>query len=244
MTRDPNDHSPIFRTRRTGAKLVSRPCAYCGLPMQHLRPDSDKTEHGWCRGVKPPRGPQAVPAPSRADVVGRGGQAEVAVEVATARFPISSLGGDLPIEPQEVSMPKAEAKVNRLPVQPAPALVEQVAEEYLDLRAELERIEAEMKKRRPFLEEELAKRADLAITIGDEQLVLVPCTSESFDLDAAKAKGKKVGLTAAMLKPYTEVIEKFDLKAARKHLDEKSLTPFIKVKEFIQLRVKPVKEGE
>lgn len=241
MTRDPNDQSSIFRTRRREPKAVSRACAYCGLPMDNLRPDSDKTEHGWCRTVRPPRGPRAgAPAARPAP---RENRADVAREAAPPSFPISSLGGDLPIEPQEVSMPKAEAKVNRLPVQTTQELVEQVATEYLELRAEAERIEAAMKHRRPFLEEELAKRPELSITIGDEQLVLVPCTSESFDLEAAKKGGKKHGLSPAMLKPYTEVIEKFDLKAARKHLDEKSLSPFVKVKEFIQLRVKPVKEG-
>lgn len=238
MTHDGNG---IFRTKSRSAKPAARACAYCGLPMEHLRPGSEKTEHGWCRSVKPPRGPrrkdaQAVPAPvaSRTDV---------ARESGPPSYPISSIDRDLPIQPQEVPMAKAEAKVNRLPVQPTAELVEQVATEYLELRAEAERIETAMKQRRPFLEEELAKRPELAITIGDEQLVLVPCTSESFDLEAAKKSGKKHGLAPKMLVPYTEVIEKFDLKAARKHLDEKSLAPFIKVKEFIQLRVKPVKES-
>lgn len=119
--------------------------------------------------------------------------------------------------------------------------LQQVVEEYVAFKAELERIEGEMKKRRPLIEKGLALLPGQAIPIGtgEEALALIECESESIspeDLERAKAK-----LGPKKLVPFIQVVEKLDIKAARNHLGAKALEKFVTVKKSIQLRVKKLK---
>lgn len=284
-----NERPPIFKTRRRPTKTVTRACAYCGLPMDNLRPDSDKTEHGWCRGVNPPRGPRraaieppsptarltaltgravpATPPPSRADLVARGGP--IAVEAAPPSYPIASPTLELPIQPEGgIGMKQAKKKVAELQVRgsgggPTRAQVLAEAEAFERMKEDADRLAGELEKRKAFLKEALLTHFPgmviPSVLKPGQALDAVASTSELFDLEAARENGEEHGLTPKMLRTYTDasvsahgedakkladfakklglqVHESLDLDAARNHLLDSQLKPFISIRTSFSIR--------
>jgi hypothetical protein len=220
------------------------PCSLCGTPIK--KPAPGQLTHGWCAinrsrpaaaGVRAARSadaqPKAAPQPPRADV---------AVEAAPAA-PVASFHHDLPIEPVEgipMARQAAKPKIAQISDQPTSDQIAQNAIEYEALKADAERIQAEIEKRAEFLKRALANIPGQRIAVGERFLGRIVSVLESFDLKTAK-KNKSL---ASKLVHYTEVIEKFDLKAARKHLDEASLSKFITARETVSLRFLKSDGGE
>lgn len=209
----------IFRVRRNRTKLraVERECVHCGKPIKNLRPDSVKTAHSWCR-------PAAEPLPWLQSSLASYGTSST-----------TSIEADLPIEPEtEAPMGKAvqKGKVLEIGVKPSLDQIHQIASEYKMYKLEEERIAVELAKRADFLKKSLIELPGKRVQIDGQELGVVSANYESFDLESAK----KVKGLAPLLKPYTQKIEKFDLKAARKHIDEASLRKFITSRETLSLR--------
>jgi hypothetical protein len=137
------------------------------------------------------------------------------------------------------AMPRAKKVEPILPDAPTLDQVVAEGEAYEALKAEAERIELALKRKGDFLKTALANFPDCRVRIGERDLAIVPSVTETFDLAAAK---KRKAL-APLLVPYIETIEKFDLKAARKHLADEQLRQFITARETLSLRfLKP--QGE
>jgi hypothetical protein len=207
---------------------VHRPiCAVCGTRIN--KPQPGQLAHGWCSmNMRGPGTGRPVAEPN------------VAVEAAPARWPGSPATAEAPIRYVEAqAMPRAKKVEPILPDAPTLDQVVAEGEAYEALKAEAERIELALKRKGDFLKTALANFPDCRVRIGERDLAIVPSVTETFDLAAAK---KRKAL-APLLVPYIETIEKFDLKAARKHLADEQLRQFITARETLSLRfLKP--QGE
>jgi hypothetical protein len=223
---------------------MNRQCELCGQPIKHLRSAATKTMHAYCQtvarqgaGAAPHFAARAMPAaePARA-----------------ATFAVASLDADLPIEPEKeapvarqakkpVPAPASPAKVVDIGIQATPEQVQQIAGEYEMYKIEAERVAAELAKRGEFLKRALLNFPGQRVAVGERELSRVVSITPSFDLEAAK-KSKAL---RPFLKPYIEVVEKFDLKSAQKHLAAEQLAPFVTARETVSLRfLKPGGQGD
>ena len=141
---------------------------------------------------------------------------------------------------------KAKSLTNEVQVTAVPSMgggnftLEAAARQYIELKAESENIAKRMEGLRKMIVPTLEHSDERSVTVDDQELFLVECTKETFDLEGAKKKKP----LALKLKPYVEVIEKLDLKAAKKHLPVALLRPFITASEYFQLRVREKKNDE
>jgi hypothetical protein len=214
---------------------MTRPCELCGQPIKHLRSAATKTMHAYCQTVARASAggaPRFAARPTPAAEPAR-----------AATFAVASLDADLPIEPEKeapvarqakkpVPAPASPAKVVDIGIQATPEQVEQIAGEYEMYKLEAERVAAELAKRGEFLKRVLVHFPGHRIAVGERELSRIVSITPSFDLEAAK----KNRALRPLLKPYIEVIEKFDLKAAQKHLAADQLAPFVTAKETVSLR--------
>jgi hypothetical protein len=212
---------------------MTRRCELCGQPIKNLRSAATKTMHAYCQTV--------ARASAGGGAAARPVPAAKPQTASVATFAVASLDADLPIEPEKeapVAKQTGAAKVVDIGKQPTAEQVQQIASEYEMYKLEAERVAAELAKRGEFLKRVLVHFPGQRVAVGEQFLGRIVSVSEKFDLDAAK-KNKAL---RPMLKHYTEVIENFDLKAARNHLDEGTLAKYVIARETVSLRF--LKSGE
>lgn len=119
-----------------------------------------------------------------------------------------------------------------------PSTVQELADEYYELKCEADECSTRMAVLKKLLESEMPPLIPFAVGTKGEALELIPCQRSIFSLELAE-KNKSL---AKKLAPYVLISRSLDLPAARPHVDEKLLEPFIKVTEYSQLRIKKIKE--